>query len=107
MLGIVERDGELRTIHVPNAKAKTLQGEVIKNVAKGAAILTDEDRSSAGAQVVRSAAPLPRPRRTHFKPSPPGRTRRVVLDAHAANWPVFAPPEWPVFTPPLTLSHRR
>jgi hypothetical protein len=27
-----------------------------------------------------------------------------VLDAHAANWPVFAPPQWPAFTPPLTLG---
>jgi hypothetical protein len=27
-----------------------------------------------------------------------------VLDAHAANWPVFAPPQWPAFTPPLTLA---
>ena len=35
----------------------------------------------------------------HFeKPKP----WRVVLDAHAANWPVFAPPQWPAFTPPLT-----
>src|SRR6202521_4713340 len=35
-------------------------------------------------------------------PSPPSRPWRVVLDAHAANWPVFAPPQWPAFTPPLT-----
>ena len=48
VLGIVERDGELRTVHVPDAKAKTLQGEVVKNVTKGAAILTDEDRSFIG-----------------------------------------------------------
>jgi hypothetical protein len=27
------------------------------------------------------------------RPSPPGRPWRVVLDAHAANWPVFAPPQ--------------
>jgi transposase-like protein len=48
VLGIVERDGELRAIHVPDAKAKTLQGEVLKNVAKGSAVLTDEDRSFIG-----------------------------------------------------------
>jgi ISXO2-like transposase domain len=38
VLGIVERDGELRAVHVSDAKArtKTLQGEVLKNVAKGA-----------------------------------------------------------------------
>ncbi len=48
VLGIVERDGELRAVHVPDAKAKTLQGEVLKNVAKGAAVLTDEDRSFIG-----------------------------------------------------------
>src|SRR3984893_12635667 len=45
-----------------------------------------------------TAAPATKPR-----PSPPGRPWRVVLDAHAANWPVFAPPQWPAFTPPLTL----
>src|ERR1700730_10700827 len=28
---------------------------------------------------------------TKPRPSPPGRPWRVVLDAHAANWPVFAP----------------
>src|ERR1700730_1426449 len=45
-----------------------------------------------------TAAPATTPR-----PSPPGRPWRVVLDAHAANWPVFAPPQWPAFTPPLTV----
>ena len=48
VLGIVEREGELRAVHVPDAKAKTLQGEVLKNVAKGSAVLTDEDRSFIG-----------------------------------------------------------
>jgi transposase-like protein len=48
VLGIVERDGELRAVHVPDAKAKTLQGEVLKNVAKGSTVLTDEDRSFIG-----------------------------------------------------------
>src|SRR6202011_228887 len=34
-----------------------------------------------------TSAPATKPR-----PSPPGRPWRVVLDAHAANWPVFTPP---------------
>jgi ankyrin repeat protein len=29
-----------------------------------------------------------------------------VLDTHAANWPVFAPPQWPAFTLPLTISFK-
>ena len=48
VLGIVERDGELRAGHVPDTKAKTLQGIVRANVKKGSAILTDEDRSFIG-----------------------------------------------------------
>ena len=48
LLGIKERDGELRTIHVPDQKARTIQGEVRANVAKGAAIMTDEDRAFTG-----------------------------------------------------------
>lgn len=48
VLGIVERDGELRAGHVNNGKAKTLQGAVRENVAKGSAVLTDEDRAFVG-----------------------------------------------------------
>lgn len=48
VLGMKERDGEVRAIHVPDHKAKTLQNEVRQNVAKGSAILTDEDRSFVG-----------------------------------------------------------
>ncbi|MBV1707524.1 MAG: IS1595 family transposase [Hyphomicrobiales bacterium] len=48
VLGIVEREGELRAAHVDDGKAKTLQGEVRKNVKKGAALLTDEDRAFIG-----------------------------------------------------------
>jgi transposase-like protein len=48
VLGIVERGGELRTEHVADAKAKTLQGSIRRNVAKWSAILTDEDRSFIG-----------------------------------------------------------
>lgn len=48
VLGMVERDGELRAVHVPDHKAKTLQGQIRQNVAKGAAVLTDEDVSFVG-----------------------------------------------------------
>lgn len=48
VLGIVERDGELRAEHVPDHKAKTLQGKVRQNVAKGSAVLTDEDMAFVG-----------------------------------------------------------
>jgi hypothetical protein len=44
-----------------------------------------------------ASAPAAKPR-----PFPPGRPRRIVLFAHAANWPGFAPPRWPAFAPPLT-----
>jgi hypothetical protein len=37
------------------------------------------------------------------RPSPPERMRHVLLDAHAANWPGFAPLRWRVFGPPLTV----
>jgi hypothetical protein len=48
VLGIIERDGELRTGHMPDATAKTLQGEVRENFAKGSAVLTDEDSAFIG-----------------------------------------------------------
>ena len=48
VIGVIQREGELRTEHVSDAKAKTLQDMVAKNVAKGAAMLTDEDRSFFG-----------------------------------------------------------
>ena len=48
VLGMVQRDGELRTAHVEGAKAKTRQDQIRSNVAKGAAILTDEDRAFVG-----------------------------------------------------------
>jgi hypothetical protein len=35
-------------MHVPDAKAKTLQGKVRENVAKGCAVLTDEDTAFIG-----------------------------------------------------------
>jgi transposase-like protein len=48
VLGIVEREGELRAFHVQDGKAKTLQGKIRENVAKGAAVLTDEDMAFVG-----------------------------------------------------------
>lgn len=48
VLGIIKRDGELRAEHIQDHKAKTLQGKVSANVAKGSAVLTDEDASFIG-----------------------------------------------------------
>lgn len=48
VLGIIERDGELRTKHVPNSTARVIQGEVRRNVAPGSAVMTDEDRAYIG-----------------------------------------------------------
>ena len=48
VLGILERDGELRTEHVTDQTAKTLQGAVRENVAVGATVMTDEDRAFKG-----------------------------------------------------------
>jgi transposase-like protein len=48
VLGMVEREGELRAAHVTDTKAETLQGKVRENVAKGSAVLTDEDTAFIG-----------------------------------------------------------
>jgi transposase-like protein len=48
VLGMVEREGELRTFHIPNTKAVTVQGAVRENVAKGATVMTDEDKAFLG-----------------------------------------------------------
>jgi transposase-like protein len=48
VLGILERDGELRAGHVADHKGATLKGIVRENVAGGAAVMTDEDRSFKG-----------------------------------------------------------
>ena len=48
VLGIVERDGSLRAAHVPDGKAKTLQAEIVENVAPGALVMTDEDAAFKG-----------------------------------------------------------
>lgn len=48
VLGMVERDGELRAKHVPDGKARTIQAEVRANVAKRSGLMTDEDRAFIG-----------------------------------------------------------
>lgn len=48
VLGIIERDGELRAEHVGDHKAKTLQGKVRDNVKPGSAVITDEDKAFVG-----------------------------------------------------------
>jgi hypothetical protein len=48
VLGVIEREGELRAEHIADAKAKTVHGYVKANVAKGSALMTDEDRSFLG-----------------------------------------------------------
>ncbi len=48
VLGILEREGELRTAHVKDTKARTLKGEVLKNVAAGSTVMTDDDRAFMG-----------------------------------------------------------
>ena len=48
MLGMVERDGELRMVHVEDMKAKTVQAVVRENVARGANVMTDEHASFVG-----------------------------------------------------------
>ncbi|WP_374309153.1 IS1595 family transposase [Methylocella sp.] len=48
VLGVIERDGELRAEHVGDAKAKTLQGNIRRNVKAGSAVLTDEDSAFIG-----------------------------------------------------------
>ena len=48
VLGIVEREGELRAGSVADTKAKTLQGIIRENVARVSNLMTDEDRSFVG-----------------------------------------------------------
>jgi transposase-like protein len=50
VMGLKERAGELRTMHVDDLKAKTVQGIVRENVAKGTTIMTDEHLSYQGLQ---------------------------------------------------------
>ena len=48
VLGLLERGGELRTTEMPDLKAESVQGEVVKHVEAGANLLTDEHRSFNG-----------------------------------------------------------
>jgi transposase-like protein len=48
VLGFVEREGELRTFHIPNTKAVTVQGALTQNVAQGATVMTDDDGAFVG-----------------------------------------------------------
>ena len=48
VMGIMERDGELRAKVVPDATAKTLQAELNANVAPGSNVLTDEHKGYTG-----------------------------------------------------------
>jgi transposase-like protein len=48
VLGLIEREGELRAFHVPDTKAQTIQGEVRRHVAKGSTVMTDDDGSFVG-----------------------------------------------------------
>ncbi|BDV34673.1 hypothetical protein SS37A_22020 [Methylocystis iwaonis] len=48
VLSIIERGGEPSAKHVPDHKAKNLQGKVRQNVVRGAAVLTDEDKAYVG-----------------------------------------------------------
>jgi ISXO2-like transposase domain len=48
VLGFVERDGELRTFHIPNVKAVTIQGALVQNVAEGSTVMTDKDGAFVG-----------------------------------------------------------
>lgn len=50
VFGMVERDGELRTMHVTDMKAKTVQHIVRDNVASGSNVMTDEHVSFVGLQ---------------------------------------------------------
>jgi len=48
VMGLKERDGELRTMHVDNLKAKTVHRFVRENVETGANLMTDEATSYIG-----------------------------------------------------------
>ncbi|TXN21560.1 IS1595 family transposase [Methylobacterium sp. WL9] len=48
VLGMIERDGELRTVVVDDLKAKTVQTIVRENVAKGSMLMTDKHGSYQG-----------------------------------------------------------
>ncbi len=48
VMGILERNGELRVKIVPDTSARTLKAELTANVAQGANVMTDEHRGYLG-----------------------------------------------------------
>jgi transposase-like protein len=50
VLGIIERDGELRTMHVSDMRAKTVQHIVREHVEPGSNVMTDEHGAFTGLQ---------------------------------------------------------
>ena len=42
MLSLVERDGRVRSFHVPNVTAQTLKPIIVSNVNKASYLMTDE-----------------------------------------------------------------
>jgi transposase-like protein len=48
VFGMLERGGELRVKKVPDTKAKTVQGEIAKNVKPGSNVMTDEATAYVG-----------------------------------------------------------
>lgn len=51
VMGLLERNGQVRTKVIRRASKKTLQGEIRKNVVEGATVYTDEFKSYQGLQV--------------------------------------------------------
>lgn len=50
VMGLLERNGQVRTKVIKHASKKTLQGEIRKNVVEGATVYTDEFKSYQGLQ---------------------------------------------------------
>lgn len=50
LFGMLERGGELRTVTMENLRARNVQGQIVRNVAPGATIMTDEHGSFLGLQ---------------------------------------------------------
>ena len=48
VLGMLERAGDLRTFHIPNLRAKTIQGIIHQHVKLGQNVMTDEHASFVG-----------------------------------------------------------
>ncbi len=48
VLGMLDRDGDLRTMHTSNLRAQTVQGIIAEHVEPGSSMMTDEHPSFAG-----------------------------------------------------------